>query len=134
MQKCRRYALKCSVIITTSIGLLFFAAAGFIMRAFIPDSDVISQGTVYLRIHVLCLPFLAMNYALRSMFQAVGKGFRALTVSVCRQGLMYIPFLFLLNALVGVRGVVAAQIVADALSLVVAYALLPRKRPGFPGF
>ncbi len=123
MEHARKYSLKLSIILTSSIGVLLFAFAPLLIGLFISDASVISHGAQFLRIHVFCLPFLAANFAIRSMFQAMGKGPRALIVSICRQGVIYVPLMYLMNVIVGVHGVVAAQIAADGLSLIVAYAL-----------
>ncbi len=123
MEKARRYSLRLSIILTTSIGVILFALAPTMISLFISDAEVVAKGAEFLRIHVFCLPFLAANFAIRSMFQAMGKGPRALIVSICRQGVIYVPLMYLMNAVVGVHGVVAAQIAADGLSLIVAYAL-----------
>jgi Na+-driven multidrug efflux pump len=123
MEKCRVFSVRLAVGTSLVIGSTFFILAPILIRLFISDDAVIVQGTNFLRIHVMCLPFLAMNFAIRNSFQAMGKGPKALIVSVCRQGLIYVPLMYLMNGLVGVNGVIAAQIAADGLSLVVAYAL-----------
>ncbi|NMA24045.1 MAG: MATE family efflux transporter, partial [Clostridiales bacterium] len=56
-------------------------------------------------------------------FQAMGKGWQSLILSACRQGLINIPLLFLMNSLFGLYGVVWTQLVADALTLAVSTTL-----------
>lgn len=123
MEKCRKFSLQLAVGSAASMGVLFFLFAPQLIRLFISDSAVITQGTQFLRIHVFCLPFLALNFSIRNMFQAIGKGPKALIVSICRQGIIYVPLMYLMNSLIGVQGVIAAQIAADGLSLIIAYAL-----------
>lgn len=43
----------------------------------------------------------------------------SLIINISRQGLIYIPVLFLLNAILGVTGLVWAQPVVDVISLAV---------------
>ena len=50
--------------------------------------------------------------------QAMGAATEALVVNLSRQGIIYIPALFLMQALLDVSGLVWAQPVADVLSLV----------------
>jgi Na+-driven multidrug efflux pump len=52
--------------------------------------------------------------------QAMGKGKESLMLSVCRQGLFAIPILLILNHFVGLYGVVAAQLISDTLTFVIA--------------
>ena len=44
----------------------------------------------------------------------------SLILTVCRQGLIFIPLIFVLNAMFGLDGVIYAQPAADYLSIVVA--------------
>ena len=55
-------------------------------------------------------------YVLVNALQAMGAAKESLVVSLSRQGLFYIPAIFLLRALLGVTGLVWAQPVADVLS------------------
>ncbi len=49
-----------------------------------------------------------------------GKGDPSLLLTVCRQGLIFIPLIFILNHMFGLEGVIYAQPAADYLSIVVA--------------
>ena len=51
------------------------------------------------------------------ILQAMGKGPESLLLSGCRQGLVNIPLLFLLNHLFGLYGVVSTQLVADCITM-----------------
>lgn len=53
----------------------------------------------------------------------MGAAVSSLVVNLSRQGLIYIPALFLLRALMGVTGLVWAQPAADLLSLILAWIL-----------
>ena len=53
----------------------------------------------------------------------MGKGPASLLLSVCRQGLVNIPLLFLLNSVFGLYGVVSTQLVADAITMIISTTL-----------
>lgn len=55
-------------------------------------------------------------YVLCNSLQAMGAATPALIVNLSRQGMIYIPALFILQAWLGVTGLVWAQPVADILS------------------
>ena len=59
--------------------------------------------------------------------QACGAATESLIVNISRQGLIYIPAMFLLGALFNESGLIWAQPVADVLSLVLAAVLYFRK-------
>lgn len=56
--------------------------------------------------------------------QAMGKGKASLLLSIARQGLFYIPILFVLNSSFGLNGLVFAQPLADLLALILTIAVL----------
>lgn len=59
----------------------------------------------------------------------MGAATPSLIINLSRQGLIYIPALFLLKALLGITGLTWAQPVADVLSLLLAVVLyVPRYR------
>ena len=50
----------------------------------------------------------------------MGKGKESLILGVCRQGLLAIPILLILNHYVGLYGVVSAQLISDGITFVFA--------------
>lgn len=66
-------------------------------------------------------------YVLINALQACGAAMESLVVNVSRQGLIYIPAMFILAAFFQETGLIWAQPVADILSLALAIALYIRK-------
>ena len=56
-------------------------------------------------------------YVLCNALQAMGAATEALVVNLSRQGIIYIPAVFIMQTLLGITGLVWAQPVADVLSL-----------------
>lgn len=44
------------------------------------------------------MPFVIFNFQICYVFQAMGMGKEALIISACRQGIIYIPMILLMNA------------------------------------
>ena len=65
-----------------------------------------------------------MYYVLLNALQAMGAAIPSFIVSVCRQGIIYIPMVFILGRILGVNGLVLAQPIADILSLLLVVILL----------
>ena len=63
---------------------------------------------------------------LGSALQGMGAATAALIVNLSRQGLIYIPALFILEAAMGMNGLLWAQPVADLLSTALVAALYVR--------
>lgn len=106
--------------------LLFEIFAPQIIWIFIRDEETISYGQDFLRIACLATPFMISNFQKIYCLQAMGKGKESLILGVCRQGLFAIPLLLLLNHFVGLLGVVAAQLISDAITFVLATILYRR--------
>lgn len=95
------------------IGTLFLCVAAVLLwifatpavRLLSKNDEVIRQGAEALRITCFSLPLMGV-YALSSMFtQNIGRYFTALFISVARQGIFYLPLLFLIPALFHLFGV-----------------------------
>ena len=97
-----------------------------IVWLFIRDEATIAYGTDFLRIACLATPFVIANFQKIFCLQAMGKGKESLLLGVCRQGLFAIPILLLLNHFVGLYGVVAAQLVSDSCTFVLATVIYRR--------
>jgi Na+-driven multidrug efflux pump len=53
-------------------------------------------------------------------------GKESLLLGVCRQGLLAIPILLILNHFIGLYGVVSAQLISDAITFIFASVLYNR--------
>lgn len=93
---------------------------------FIDDARTVSYGTDFLRLAVLATPFMCYNAQTSYTFQAMGKGGQSLFLTSCRQGLVNIPLLFVMNTLLGKYGVAGTQALADGLTLILSLVLYTR--------
>lgn len=57
--------------------------------------------------------FLCIN-----TIQGMGKALPSLILTICRQGLVFIPLILVLNSMFGLDGVIYAQPAADYISIV----------------
>ena len=90
------------------------------IQIFINDQETVSMGMIFLRINCLATPLMICNFHISFLFQAVGKGPQSLILSSCRTGLIQIPMLFLMNAVVGLYGLAWTQVISDGVTLVIA--------------
>lgn len=106
--------------------VLFEVFAPQIIRLFIRDEATVAYGTVFLRIACLATPFMISNFQKIYCLQAMGKGRESLLLGVCRQGLLAIPMLLILNRLIGLYGVISAQLISDGITFLFATAIYRR--------
>ena len=109
-----RVAAGCFAFLCIAVFELFAPA---IIWIFIRNDETISLGTQFLRIACLATPFMGMNALMNTTFQAMGKGGASLLLTVCRQGLVNIPLLFLMRAVFGLYGIIWTQLVSDLITL-----------------
>lgn len=113
---------KFTAVSSVVIGGVLTAALLFIrepvIRIFMNDDIIVGYGAKMFGILQISCPVIGLMFLGTNTLQAFGKGLTSLILSVCRQGLVYIPILFLFNRLFGMYGVVYAQPVADAVTII----------------
>lgn len=122
-----RSALKFSLIfafsLSTVLTLLCYLFTGQIVSVFLMDAAAYDYGVSFAHI-LLCTSFLfGVFYVLTNALQARGAATESLIVNISRQGLIYIPSMFILGAIFHETGLIWAQPVADALFLLLAIGL-----------
>jgi Na+-driven multidrug efflux pump len=96
-----------------------FAAAPFLMKLFITDDPAVLEiGTRALRAQAISMPLIPIGTVANMTFQSVGKAWRATIMSSMRQGIFFIPFIFILPAAFGLSGVAATQAASDILTAI----------------
>lgn len=124
-----RSIIKTGAGLTVGIGvaltILFAIFASGLISIFAKDlPEVIKQGTTVLRISMFSFLVLGPQMLATTAIQAFGKANASLVLSIARQGLFYIPLLFLLNNSFGFKGLLWAQPLSDGITLVLGIVLL----------
>ncbi|MGI6116833.1 MAG: MATE family efflux transporter [Bilifractor sp.] len=117
-QKSLHFSIFFAFILCTVLTVLCYMFAPQIVTAFLTDNEALSLGTQFSRIMLTTAWLFGIFYVLMNALQAIGAAGPSLLTSLCRQGLIYIPSVFILEALVGLTGLAWAQPVADVLSLI----------------
>ena len=116
------FAFGLSVVLTG----LCYIFTDQIVSAFLSDAAAFDYAVTFARI-LLCTSFLmGVMYVLTNALQAMGAATEALVINVSRQGIVFIPAVFILKAVLGITGVIWAQPVADFVSLFVTVVLYVR--------
>ena len=116
LQEAYKFTVKMGtafLIVCTLIGWLF---SGSIIGLFRNDAQVISIGVVALRWQLCTYPFNAFIVASNMLAQTCRKPWRANFLAAARQGLFFIPLIFILPEFFGLLGVEMCQPVCDTLS------------------
>lgn len=105
-------------LILSAFGLHIFAKE--LIMTMTKDSQVIAYTRKLLNLQCLTLPLLGY-FALSSMLmQNIGKYFWSSIISISRQGIFYIPLLYILTGAFGQVGIYLLQPMADIMSFILA--------------
>lgn len=97
-----------------------------IVGAFLTDANAYSYTVQFSCILLTTSSLFGVFYVLINTLQAVGAATPALVINLSRQGIIFIPALIILQAAIGITGLVWAQPVADILSIGLALFLYGR--------
>ena len=117
---CVKYALVFLVVVSV-IGFAFAEPIVTLFRK--GDADVIRIGTLAMRLQCLVFPLNAWIVMSNMMLQSIGKAFKASVVAAARQGLFFLPFIWILPRIFGLLGVQMCQTWSDACSFLLAVPL-----------
>lgn len=118
LRKCLSFSIICNVIIGSSMMIFYFIFKENVISMFINDENVVKLGVEMLTALMSTGAVIGIMFVLNFAFQGMGKGKQSLLLSVGRQGLIYIPLLFIVNKLIGLEGIIWVQAVADAVCVV----------------
>lgn len=120
-----KQAVNTSIAISMGLGAIFTVLFALFPRAliaaFMNDAAIMNTGLVIMSAYVFAIPFAAIGMILMASLQAMGRALPALIVALSRQGLVYIPAIYLLNSWFGFRGLVFALPAADAVTTVISF-------------
>jgi len=92
-----RFSLIFSTVMSFILTLLVYFGTNFLVGAFLSDAEAYSYGVRFTRILVYSGPVLGVLFVLNNAIQGMGKALPALILSTSRQGLIYIPMLFVID-------------------------------------
>lgn len=116
------YLFEAGLALVFTISISVFAPA--IIKIFMNQSDIITNGAMMLRFQQLGMVFMAVTLVSTCVCQSVGSAAGAFALSISRQGVLYAISLMVLNAIFGYTGIIATQACADVLTTRIALAII----------
>ncbi|MCM1496857.1 MAG: MATE family efflux transporter [Clostridium sp.] len=116
-----RAVLKFSLCLAFCLSLVMTAIcycfAGPLVSAFLDNPDAFTFGMSFSRIYILSGPVLGILFVMINAIQSTGAAVPSLILSISRQGLLYMPILFIFNRIFDTaRYIAMAQPVTDYLA------------------
>ncbi len=122
--------LKTGMAMAITLGTALFALMRLIgkplVSVFTDLSEVVARGDWVLFAISCSAPIIGVIMITMNSLQALGKAKPSLLISAGRQGLFYIPIVFLLNGFFGFNGLVFTQPLVDVFTAVLAVLILRR--------
>lgn len=127
-QKRLKEILKFSYLFEMGLGLVFTvimsAFAPMIISIFMNDPEIVNNGAMMLRFQQLGMTFMAVTLVSTCVCQSVGNALGAFTLSLSRQGVLYVIALLILSRIFGYTGVLVSQACADVVTAVIAVGIV----------
>ena len=118
------FSLKFFTVILTVAAAVGAVFAPQIVQFFRNDPAVVAVGTQAFRFQCISLPLAAVLVFANMLFQSLGKSWRASLLALCRQGMFFIPLVYLLPMHFGLLGLEVTQMCSDLIAFLVSAAFL----------
>ncbi len=118
-----KFSFIFSFILGVVLTVICYLFTNQIVSAFLADVTAFDYAVQFAKILLTTSPIFGVFYVLTNALQAMGTATASLVINLSRQGIIFIPVLFILKAVLGLTGLVWAQPVADILSILLAAVL-----------
>jgi len=123
--------IRTAIVYGTGVALIIFMGIVLFPEAvvgiFTKDTELLSKTPNALLIAFLATPVITTQLVGAAYFQAAGKAFPALILTLLKQGVFLIPLVYLLPRFYGINGVWIAFPIADVLSTSITVLYLKRE-------
>lgn len=116
-----KFSLLLAFGLSMVMTIICYFGAGPLVKAFLDNDDAYKYGFSFARILIYSGPILGLLFVFVNAIQSTGAAIPSLILSISRQGLLYLPILFILNGLFGTeKMLVMAQPITDYLATALA--------------
>ncbi len=121
-----KFSLVFALILGVALTGICYIFTEQIAGVFLTEDDSLSFAIQFAKVLLLTSSLFGVFYVFQFSMQSMGAAFPALIINVSRQGIIYIPMIYILNLTFGLTGIVYAQPIADVVSLILAALLCLR--------
>lgn len=119
-----RFSLCLAFGLSLVMTVICYCGAGPLVTAFLDNADAYEYGMQFARIYILSGPVMGILFVMINAIQSTGAAVPSLILSISRQGVLYMPILFVFSHIFdSARMVAMAQPVTDYLSTTLAVIL-----------
>lgn len=119
-----KFSLILAVCMSFAMTLACYLGAKPMVNAFLTEPEALKNGISFARIFIFSGPILGILFVMINAIQSMGAVLPSLILSISRQGIIYIPVLFIMNGVFHTKqALVAAQPTADYLATLLSVVL-----------
>lgn len=115
-----KFTALCAIIMGTALTVLLAVFREGIISSFIDKPYVVNTGIKMMMALQISCPVLGILFLCVNTLQGMGKALPSLILTLCRQGVAFIPMLYILDGLFKMNGAMYAQPSADFISILIA--------------
>lgn len=115
-----KFTALCAIIMGTALTVLLAVFREGIISSFIDKPYVVDTGIKMMMALQISCPVLGILFLCVNTLQGMGKALPSLILTLCRQGVAFIPLLYILDGLFKMNGAIYAQPSADFISILIA--------------
>ncbi len=129
-----KFSLTLAICMSLVMTVICYVFAGDLVKLILKNPNAFEYGMSFCRIYILSGPIMGVLFVMINAIQSTGAALPSLILSISRQGLLYMPILFVFTKIFDeARMMALAQPVTDYLATLLAIALfitgcLPRFR------
>lgn len=123
LSKLLNFCLRFISIIAVILTVIIFIAAPFLMKCFMNNENIISDGTVMLRWQVISMVFVGISLLMSIVFQSLGNVVGSFILSISRQGVVFLIVLIIAYYTSGYIGIVVSQTISDVITAIISIIL-----------
>ncbi len=128
-----KFSMILAFAISAVMTVVCYCGADPLVHAFLEDADAFTYGMSFARIYIYSGPVIGIMFVFINAIQSTGAALPALILSISRQGLIYLPVLFLLRRVFdSATMLAAAQPITDYLTTALSVVLLFTYKKYFP--
>lgn len=118
LNKAIRSCLLCSTVFCILWSIIIFIFQEPILRIFSEDAKVLSIAKDALVANTILFFTFGFQFTYSTLYLAMGKALPGGFLSICRQGIFFLPVILVLPIIFRLNGVIYAQAVADAITTI----------------
>ena len=130
MREAVRFALTRGFVCACIFFTMCEIFAPYIVRFFINDAASVAYGATFVRLRILALPFITVEFMLIAVFQGIGSAKQAFSLSLFRKGILDLPLMILFNYLMPMYGLMLVQPLMELCGATIAIILYRRIAKG----